>query len=283
MLPEFPDSGTPQGGVCSPVLANIALDGIEDIHQSIRYADDMVFILKPNDNAEEILDRIQQFLDLRGLNIKASKTRLVSTTDGFDFLGWRFQVQKNGKFRSMPSEDNYKAFRQKVKAIVNNSNYGAKVKAQKLAPIVRGWRSYHRYCKMDGSRFSLWYIQNRAWKVFNKETQLNRNQTTALVNRAFPAVPYSQNRHINVKGDASPYNGDIVYWSERESKLYDGATSKALKKQNHMCGYCGLKFADGETIHLHHVDGNHENWKPKNLLALHESCHLYTHISKAKS
>jgi hypothetical protein len=54
---------------------------------------------------------------------------------------------------AFPSVDNFKAFRKKVKHIVNNSSYGAKVKAEKLAPIVRGWRNYHRYCKMDGSRF----------------------------------------------------------------------------------------------------------------------------------
>jgi RNA-directed DNA polymerase len=51
-------------------------------------------------------------------------------------------VQNNGKFRSIPSADNYEAFRKKVKAIVNNSNYGAEVKAKKLAPLVRGWRRY---------------------------------------------------------------------------------------------------------------------------------------------
>jgi retron-type reverse transcriptase len=143
--PEFPSQGTPQGGVVSPVLANIALDGIENIHNSVRYADDMVFILKPKDDAEKILHQVEEFLALRGLKIKASKTRLVAATDGFDFLGWHFQVQNNGKFRTVPSEDNYKAFRKKVKAIVNNSNYGASVKAQKLSSLVRGWRYYHQY------------------------------------------------------------------------------------------------------------------------------------------
>ena len=53
---EYPEQGTPQGGVVSPLLANIALNGIEDIHQSVRYADDMVIILKPKDDAEVILD-----------------------------------------------------------------------------------------------------------------------------------------------------------------------------------------------------------------------------------
>ena len=182
--PGFPEQGTPQGGVISPLLANIALNGIESIYQykdttgairepSIRYADDMVTILRPQDDAEEILNRISQFLAERGMKVSEKKTKLTATTDGFDFLGWHFKVQSNRKFRSTPSVDNFKAFRQKVKHIVNNSSYGAKVKAEKLAPIVRGWRNYHRFCKMDGSRNSLYFIQNRAFKVFNKEKKQN--------------------------------------------------------------------------------------------------------------
>jgi len=139
--PEFPEQGTPQGGVCSPLLANIALNGIEDIHQSVRYADDMVYILKPNDDAEKILKRISQFLGKRGMIVSEKKTKLTATTDGFDFLGWKFEVQKNGKFRSTPSKENYLAFRKKIKTIINNSNYGATVKAEKLARVVRGWRN----------------------------------------------------------------------------------------------------------------------------------------------
>ncbi|MDJ0511693.1 MAG: reverse transcriptase domain-containing protein [Crocosphaera sp.] len=279
--PEFPEQGTPQGGVVSPLLANIALDGIENIHQSIRYADDMVLILKPKDNAEKILKDIEKFLAKRGLKVKESKTKLVKSTDGFDFLGWHFKVQQNGKFRCVPSEDNYKTFRKKVKDIVNCSNYGAKDKAMKLAPLVRGWRSYHRYCKMDGSRFSLWRTAHRAFKVFNKEKNLSRYTATELIKKAFPSVPYSENRHINVKGNKSPYDGDLVYWSDRNSKLYDNQTSKCLKKQHHSCGHCGLKLTSSERVHLHHIDGNHSNWKPKNLIAVHQSCHDYIHMGRA--
>lgn len=279
--PEFPEQGTPQGGVVSPLLANIALNGIEDIHQSVRYADDMVIILKPEDKAQLILDRISNFLAERGMKVSEKKTKLTATTNGFDFLGWNFKVQPNGKFRSTPSVDNFKAFRQKVKTIVNNSKYGAKVKAEKLAPIVRGWRNYHCYCKMDGSRYSLYHIQYRAYKVFNKETKQDRHSSKKLLDKAFPSVPYSENKHINVKGNKSPFDGDLVYWSERNSKLYDGETSKLLKKQNHTCGYCRLKFTSDERVHLHHIDGNHDNWEKNNLMVVHESCHDYIHMSKS--
>ncbi len=279
----FPDQGTPQGGVVSPLLANIALNGIEDLHHSVRYADDMVIILKPKDDAEQILEKIKQFLAARGMEISEQKTKLTATTDGFDFLGWNFRVQKNGKFRSRPSKDNYEAFRKKAKAIINCSNYGAAVKAKKLAPVVRGWRNYHRYCKMDGARNSLWFMNNRAFKVFNKEKKQNRHTSEELVKQAFPKVSYSENKFVLVKGDKSPYDGDITYWSKRNSKLYDGYTSKALKEQNHSCAACGLKFTSEEKVHLHHVDGNHENWKWDNLVAIHESCHDYLHMGKSKS
>ncbi|MGL5059303.1 MAG: group II intron reverse transcriptase [Microcoleus sp.] len=188
---------------------------------------------------------------------------------------------KIGKFRCTPSVDNYKAFRQKVKTIVNCSNYGATEKAKKLAPVVRGWRNYHRYCRMDGSRFSLWHINHRAFKVFNKEAKQTRHSAEKLIKEAFPAIPYSENKYINVKGEKSPFDGDVTYWSERNSKLYDGETSFALKRQNHKCGKCGLKMFSDEKVHLHHVDGNHENWKKNNLLAVHESCHDYLHMSKS--
>ena len=275
----FPDQGTPQGGVVSPLLANIALNGIENIHPSVRYADDMVIILKPSDKAELILEQISSFLSARGMKVSERKTKVTATTDGFDFLGWYFKVQSNGKFRCIPSKENHRTFRKKVKLIVNNSNYGAIVKAAKLAPIVRGWRNYHRFCKMDGARDSLYHIQHRAFKVFNKETKQNRDTSKALLVKAFPKVPYSENKHINVKGEKSPYDGDVPYWSERKSKLYDGITSKAIKKQNHTCVACGLSFIGEEKVHLHHVDKNHDNWDKKNLVAIHESCHDYVHMS----
>lgn len=86
----FPEQGTSQGGVARPLLANIALNGIEDIHNSIRYADDMVFILKPEDDANKILDQVKEFLAVKGMEISERKTKLTATTDGFDFLGWKF-------------------------------------------------------------------------------------------------------------------------------------------------------------------------------------------------
>ena len=173
--------------------------------------------------------------------------------------------------------------REKVKDIVNNSNYGAEVKASKLAPIIRGWRNYHRYCDMSNTRDSLWHINHRAFKVFLKQKKTNRHEAESLVKKAFPTVKYSENRFVNVKGEKSPFDGDLIYWSQRESKLYDGTSAKLLKKQNHTCARCNMRFFPGEDIHLHHIDGNHDNWKTKNLEMIHHSCHQYTHMSKSES
>ena len=135
----------------------------------------------------------------------------------------------------------------------------------------------------DGRRNSLVDMETRAFKVFNKEAKKNRHSSKKLLDKAFPSVPYSENKWVNVKGEKSPYDGDLAYWSQRNSKLYDGETSKACKRQNHSCGFCGLNMLGDEKVPLHHVDGNHDNWKTKNLLAVHQSCHQLHHRCKSDS
>ncbi len=144
---------------------------------------------------------------------------------------------------------------------------------------MRGWRNYHLYCDMAGPRFSLYFVQNKAHKVFNKERKQNRHTAKQLLNKAFPAVRYAQNKFVNVKGDKSPYDGDLLYWTKRNSKIYDGPTAISLRRQNHRCGECGLLLTSDERVHLHHIDGNHDNRRRDNLMVVHESCHDYIHMS----
>ena len=153
----------------------------------------------------------------------------------------------------------------------------------KLAPVIRGWRNYHRHCKMNGVRNSLYFIKKRAIKVFNKGKSQNKYSSKKLLDIAFPIVPFSEHKFVMVKGDKSPYDGDLAYWSKRNSKLYNGETSKALKRQDHSCISCGLTFTGKERVHLHHKDGNHNNNSHDNLVAIHESCHDYIHMKQSKS
>lgn len=272
---EYPNQGTPQGGVVSPLLANIALNGIENIHQSVRYADDMVFILKPEDSENTILDKIHAFLKLRGLNISQKKTKTTTATSGFDFLGWHFKVLPDGRFRSTPSNKNYRNVVKKIKTGVNNSAVSVAEKSKQLAPMVRGWLNYHNHCNME--KHNLWHCNHSTWKKFIKQPSLSRHDVNLLIQKAYPCVSYSEHKFFNVLGSKSPYDGDVVYWSKRNSKLYDGATAKTLKKQQFKCSHCNQGFIDNQTVQLHHVDGNHNNWKPTNLAALHQSCHDLVH------
>jgi 5-methylcytosine-specific restriction endonuclease McrA len=235
----------------------------------------MIFILKSQDDEKAILKSIDTFLSERGMNISQKKTKVTATQTGFDFLGWHFRVLRNGKFLSMPSKDNYRDVKKKIKAVVNNSTYGTETKSNLLAPIVRGWRNYHKNCEMR--KHDLWHISHRTWKTFIKLPSIHRSKANDLIKKAFPSVRYSANKFINVKGNKSPFDGDLVYWSKRNSKYYNGPTVKTLKRNNYRCYLCNHYLYNEEKIELHHVDGNHNNWRPKNLQVLHQSCHDIVH------
>ncbi len=130
----------------------------------------------------------------------------------------------------------------------------------------------------------LWALNHNTWKFIRKEIRRNKKignkkaWTDEQIKRAFPAVGYKQNNFVNVEKDKSPFNGDVVYWGKRKNKLYNGFTADALKKQSFKCGHCGLSFIGDDQIELHHKDGNHNNWKKPNLVALHRGCHQYQEV-----
>ncbi len=125
--------------------------------------------------------------------------------------------------------------------------------------------------KKDGTKriLKIPTISDRAWQCLCK----------LAIEPAHEATFHA--RSYGFRPGRSPYDGDVVYWSKRESKLYDGATAKVLKRQGHTCQACGLALMPGDKVELHHRDGNHNNWKPNNLEARHSSCHHYHHMSRA--
>lgn len=152
-------AGTPQGGIISPTLANMALDGLEAMlwshfgpgHRNrknkvylIRYADDFVVTGSSREVLEDAKMLIEEFLSERGLSLSAEKTRIVRVEEGFDFLGWTVRKMK-GKLFVTPARKNVAAFQRKVRAIIK----GATSMAQgeligRLDPVIRGWANYHR-------------------------------------------------------------------------------------------------------------------------------------------
>ncbi len=156
------EAGTPQGGICSPVLANMALDGLEARLREkfpqradgsykgkislIRYADDFIV----TGNTKELLERevkplVEQFMRERGLELSQEKTVITHVEDGFDFLGQNVR-KYNGKLLIKPSKGSVQELVEKVRKIVkeNKQTPAGKLIVQ-LNPIMRGWALYHRH------------------------------------------------------------------------------------------------------------------------------------------
>ena len=123
------DKGTPQGGLVSPILANMALDGIEKMLDEmfpkmkvhfIRYADDFLVTAPTREIAEDIRECIEIFLVERGLELSESKTLITHIDNGFDFLGWNFR-KYSGKFIIKPSRKSIEKITDKMREIVHKA------------------------------------------------------------------------------------------------------------------------------------------------------------------
>ena len=157
------EEGTPQGGVVSPVLLNVALHGMEQAagvrYQRIgsdagvtatgspvliRYADDLLVLCHSWDEALEVKARLASWLAPRGLVFNEDKTRVVRLEEGFDFLG--FNVRRyRGKLLIKPSKTALRRIRERLRTemwSLRGANARAVIK--RLNPIIRGWAAYYR-------------------------------------------------------------------------------------------------------------------------------------------
>jgi RNA-directed DNA polymerase len=156
--------GTPQGGVISPLLLNVALHGLEEAagvryritgtHAGtlrpgspamVRYADDFIVCCHTRRQAMQVKARLAEWLTPRGLAFNEDKTRLVHLTEGFDFLGCNIRRYPNGKLLIKPSKQAVKRIRERLSTEMRSlrgSNAGAII--ARLSPITRGWAAYYR-------------------------------------------------------------------------------------------------------------------------------------------
>jgi RNA-directed DNA polymerase len=155
-------AGTPQGGIISPVLANMTLDGLEEtlirkirgktIRRGrakvnlVRYADDFIITGTSREVLEkEVKPVVVEFLAERGLTLSEEKTTIVHIDEGFDFLGQNVRKYA-GKLLIKPSKKNVATFLKKVRETIKGN---AAIKAEHLIlmlnPIIRGWANYHRH------------------------------------------------------------------------------------------------------------------------------------------
>jgi RNA-directed DNA polymerase len=274
----FPTSeGTPQGGCISPLLANIALHGMEeeikqyaetlkgnkpDNRKSlslIRYADDFVILHEDITVVQRCEEIISEWLKGMGLELKPSKTRLTHTLKkyggekpGFDFLGFYIRQYPVGKYNSgkhsgkilgfktiiTPSKEKVKLHYEQIANVINAHKAAPQTGLiSQLNPIIRGWANYYSavvskeiYTRID----NLMYQKLRAWAK-----RRHRNKTEKWVSKKYWHTIGSNNwafatkkedkshlrllshaetsiiRHVKVKGESSPYDGNLVYWSKR--------------------------------------------------------------------
>jgi len=191
---ENVDTGTPQGGILSPMLANVALTALDDycyknfgipVHRSkkqggnyiknpiVRYADDFVIVCKSENEAEFIKGKIATFLlDFIGLELSNEKTKITHIANGFDFLGFnirkytdkspRSKYHKVGKLLIKPQKEKVINFLRRIQEVLS-TNKTAKQESiiYKLNPMLQGFGMYYRFA-VSKKTFSI--IDSRLWQ-----------------------------------------------------------------------------------------------------------------------
>lgn len=210
-------TGTPQGGILSPLLANIALSVLDEHFAArwaalgpdwtrakrrragepamklIRYADDfVVMVAGTRDDAEALLAEVGSVLAPMGLRLSEEKTRVCHMDEGFDFLGWRIQRRawrsRTGKtaIYTYPSKKSMASIKEKVRILTRRAKHRTLADLlRRLNPVLRGWCNYFRHgvCKR-----TFGYIDHFAfWRVVGwlKKRHLGLNMHT-LVRRYLP-------------------------------------------------------------------------------------------------
>ena len=312
----FPtEAGTPQGGIASPVLANLTLDGLESLLMGrfksrkfkvhmVRYADDFIVTGSSKELLEEkVKPVIEAFLAQRGLTLSPTKTKITHVTEGFDFLGWHIRWVDEG-LRSEPSKKNRLAFYDKLRQAIRSLRAASQKEViECLNPLIRGWAQYHRcvavsrtFRKMDHLLFgALWRWSLRRHpnkgKRWVKRRYFHREGARDWVFSVegfrllrFTDFPYRE--HYKVKSEANPYDPQWEhYFAQRQAKqmmqtLAGRSRLRWLwKRQEGKCPFCHLPVTKQTGWDVHHrvrrVDGGSDRWT--NLEITHPTCHRQHH------
>jgi RNA-directed DNA polymerase len=266
----FPShKGTPQGGVISPTLANMTLDGLEQAIRNavprrsrvnfIRYADDFIVTGKSKMILiNYVLPAIKAFLNPRGLELSDEKTDIVHIKNGFTFLGQTFRKLGNKLFIT-PAKQGVLSLIRKVATLIRKSaNTPIVPFIKKINSILRGWAYYHRhiiaskvFARVDNYVFQqLWkmikrrhpkksanWLYRKYWTasgekwIFSVKTKL-KNKTK--VYSIFRATSIGIKRYRKIIAEANPYVPEFrkYFWMRRkfkDAKLLNGLTSKQIR------------------------------------------------------
>ena len=263
----FPSvSGTPQGGVISPTLANMTLDGIEKAiaekywmnskgkidkkHKNdkkinfVRYADDFIVTATDKETLIEIQEMIEEFLIVRGLTLSKEKTIITNIRDGFDFLGWNFR-KRPVKLIIQPSDKSFNKFIGSLSDVIKLNKASPQGKLISLLnQRIRGWCNYHQpVC----SKYHFKKLNNILWNMlwsWGKRRHPNKGKKWVSLrywksiatrkwvftdgeNRLINAGDIPIVRHISLKLDKLPLL-DSDYFEQRALK----------QKKRKLIAYC---------------------------------------------
>jgi RNA-directed DNA polymerase len=277
---RFPTTeGTPQGGIVSPLLANMALDGLEKAIRDampskskvnvIRFADDFV----TTGSLRELLESkarpaVKSFLEPRGLKLSDAKTLITNIDDGFDFLGFNVRKYK-GKLLIKPSKKATKAFLDKVRETINLMR-GAKPEAliATLNPIIRGWVNYHKHVVAKKTfNYVDWQIDHMLWRWARRRHP--KKSSRWVKHKYFPTFEYIGTtfvakveiekgkyqkfaltkaswmpiqRHIKVRQEANPFDPKYKDYFKKRQRQHSILAWKLMKMDRETA------FADADRV-----------------------------------
>ena len=325
------EAGTPQGGIISPTLANVALNGLEQqLVKSlqaklgvaktnklkvnvVRYADDFVITGSTPEMLEnEVKPLIEQFLAVRGLTLSTEKTRIVSITKGFDFLGWNFR-KYSGKLLIKPSKKNVQTFYRKVKEVIS-ANKAVKHEhlLRLLNPMLRGWAQYHSpvvaketFTRVEHDVFrAIWRWarrrhpkKNAGWvrkKYFASVGERNWVFGTTVTRKdgsSYWMELYSLSstviqRHTKIKGNYNPFDPRQERYGEklRQERMQSSMSHrkqwiKLYISQQGLCAVCQCKITKETGWEDHHLEPRILGGSDAlgNRVLLHPNCHNQVH------
>ncbi len=193
----FPtEKGTAQGGTISPIIANIALNGLETAlgkkfysrsdgtidktrrnkHKInyTRFADDFVITADSKETAYEIIEIVKAFLKPRGLKLSEEKTLVTNISEGFQFLGWYFR-KYNEKLLAKPSSDSQKKVVKQINEIIQKAKAWDQDRLIRiLNPIIRGWAQYHNHAVSSAIFSRLDYVIHSVLVSWAKRRHSNK-------------------------------------------------------------------------------------------------------------